>query len=151
MKTHSLKNPGRTAGSTTCLLLLAITINLSAGNALTGDSRSTAKWKRVAFIGEAEVRTVEGKVELSIDGKNWIAAQPRASLGAGAMLRTHEDGKATLSMKASGSMVRISPQTIMRLASLPPKADRSSLTGREEQPGLRIRAVRGSASWRENQ
>lgn len=102
------------------------------------------EWRRVAFVGEARVLEVQGTAELMNRGR-WQPLRKGAALREGDEIRTRPDGRVTLQMRGSGSLVRVTPSTILRLASMSPEWDPAAQTGRESKSGYAVRSVRGSA------
>ena len=102
------------------------------------------EWRRVAFVGEARVLDVQGTAELMNRGR-WQPLRKGAALREGDEIRTQPESRVTLQMRASGSLVRVTPSTILRLASMAPEWDQAVRTGRESKSGYAVRSVRGSA------
>src|SRR5687767_930965 len=104
------------------------------------------EFQRVAFIGCAEVKEVKGRAE-ALDGiDQWQPLQPGAHLHEGDVVRT-QGGEVVLKMCESSSLVRVTPQTILRLLPLNEEWDRSALSGTGEKPGYVVRSLRGKALY----
>ena len=142
-------------------LIAAVTIFLCATPAhggimdiLRGEKAETGKvcecedFQRVAFIGPAEVKEVQGNVELLTGINKWSRLKEGKTLSPGDMLRTQPGAKAILKMKESGSLVRVTPRTVLRLVPLERDWDKSALTGKSEADGFVVRALRGEAQYR---
>lgn len=100
--------------------------------------------QRVAFVGSAEVKTVTGKVMRLSGIDRWTELSQGAKLAPGDMIRS-EDGNALLQMTESGSFIKITPNTVLRLVPIERTWDPGVLTGREEKSGFIVRSCRGSA------
>src|SRR5689334_16161460 len=81
--------------------------------------------QRVAFIGSAEVKEVQGKAERLSGIDTWTPLRTDIRLGPGDMVRT-QNGSVTIKMIDSRSFIKITPNTVLRLVPLDSNSDRSS-------------------------
>ena len=109
---------------------------------------TTPSFQRVAFIGSARVKEVEGRAERLVGVDSWTPLEKGAELVPGDLVRTH-NGTVLLRMNESGSFVKVTPQTILRLVALENNWDRGALSGTEEKKGFAVRSCRGKAFVRE--
>ena len=100
--------------------------------------------QRVALVGSAEVKEVDGQVERLAGFEVWKRLTPGTRLQPGDLLRTRE-GSAILKMESSGSLVKVHPATILRLSPLEEGWNRSVLTGEREGEGYVVRSMQGTA------
>jgi hypothetical protein len=92
---------------------------------------------------------VVGKVDCLSGVERWVPVTKGASIHAGDIIRTHENGRVTLRMTASQSFVRLTPSTMLRLVAPKETWDKSVLSGApEETAGFSVRAVRGKAEFK---
>jgi hypothetical protein len=124
--------------SLTALFLFAQTSPVSAG--------SNKNFSKVAFIGSATTKSVEGDVTWSLDNQRWQPLSAGSCLPQGAIIRTGVGGRSVLLMDQSRSLVQLPPRTLAKLRGLEASHDPTSLTGTEQQEGFTVRAVRGEAS-----
>ncbi|HEX7859018.1 MAG TPA: hypothetical protein VF773_01685 [Verrucomicrobiae bacterium] len=99
--------------------------------------------QRVAFIGAARVQEVSGTVERLSGIDRWTAVENGEVLKPGDMIRT-TTGTAIVRMTESGSFVKVTPNTVLRLVPAQ-EEDRSLAQGIEEREGLVVRSCRGKA------
>lgn len=117
---------------------------------LRGDSdAASAPLRRVAFVGSAEVKEVNGEAELLTGVGQWSPLRKGAKLAPGDIIRTGQ-GSAVLKMTESGSLVRVTPRVMLRLAPLQKGWDPGILSGAEERDGFAVRSCRGQAEYRLN-
>jgi len=116
---------------------------LSAAVATEAQTAQTSK--RVAFIGEAQVKKVEGSAQKELSSGQWAPLQPGDTLPTGSLFRTQADSRLILKMVKSDSYVSVAPNTVVRLAELQKGLTIASLTGKEEGAEVVVRAVRGKA------
>src|SRR5688572_8343618 len=77
----------------------------------------TSNHRRVAFIGDAKVKSVVGDAyALNPENKVWEKLQPGTELAPGRVIRTDAKAEVILLMQKSESFVRITPMTVVRLA-----------------------------------
>ncbi len=100
--------------------------------------------QRVAFFGSAVVKRVDGSVERLTGIDKWEPVKAGTTLRTGDLVRTKE-GTILLRMVESQSFVRVTPNTILRLAAAESESDRSILSGCEERRGYVVRSCRGPA------
>ncbi len=136
-------------------LILAVVLannhSVSAGiiKILKGDKpQSQPQFQRVAFVGPAVVKEVTGRAERLAGLDRWEAVEKGAELQPGDIVRTH-NGTVLLRMTESGSFIKMTPWTMLRLAPFEKGWDRGVLSGREEQEGYIVRSCRGDAQYRE--
>ena len=140
--------------SSTLLAVLGCLSSLSSVQAgfldvLRGEPDSTTpSFQRVAFIGSARVKEVQGQAERLVGIDSWKPLEKRAELMPGDLVRTH-NGTVLLRMNESGSFVKVTPQTILRLVALENNWDQGALSGMEEKKGFVVRSCRGKAFVRE--
>jgi hypothetical protein len=104
-------------------------------------------FQRVAFVGPARVKEVQGEAERLVGIDAWKRLEKGAELAPGDVVRTR-NGTVVLRMSESGSFVKVTPRTILRLVPLDQGRDRSVLSGREERKGFVVRSCRGKATVR---
>lgn len=100
--------------------------------------------QRVAFVGSAEVKQVEGNVMRLSGIDRWNKLPTGSTLAPGDVIRASE-GTALLQMVESKSFIKLTPNTILRLVPLAPRWDPAVLSGREEKTGFIVRSCRGTA------
>jgi hypothetical protein len=130
-------------------MVLATLASLSVAQAglidlLRGDSAAPTDYQRVAFVGSATVREVSGQAERLVGIDRWKPITAGAKLAPGDVLRTG-NGTVVLRMSTSGSFVKVTPQTLLRLVPLEKEWDRAALSGSEERNGFVVRSCRGKA------
>jgi hypothetical protein len=107
-------------------------------------------YQRVAFVGSAEVRAIEGKAVRLAGIDRWSPLRPGTVLSPGDIIRS-DNGTVTLRMKESQSFVKVSPRTVLRLVPLERDWDSGIVSGQENRKGYLVRACRGKASVRDAQ
>ncbi|HTG43560.1 MAG TPA: hypothetical protein VK633_03400 [Verrucomicrobiae bacterium] len=107
-----------------------------------------AEYQRVAFVGSAQVKNASGTVERLRRIDSWEPLRPGAKLQPGDMIRTQAGSSAILEMAESRSLVKVTPNTILRLASYEKSMDPAVLSGTEERTGFVVRSCRGKALYR---
>jgi hypothetical protein len=118
---------------------------------LRGDpAAAKAPLKRVAFVGSAEVREVAGEAELLAGVDRWAPLRQGTKLEPGAIIRTGA-GTVVLRMTESGSLVKVTPRVMLRLARFEKGWDPGILSGAEERAGFTVRACRGQAQFRDGE
>jgi hypothetical protein len=116
---------------------------------LRGDPNApSAPLRRVAFVGSAEVKEVSGEAELLTGIDQWSPLRKGAKLAPGDIIRTGQ-GAAVIKMTESGSLVRVTPRVMLRLAPLQKGWDPGILSGAEERDGFTVRSCRGQAEFKE--
>jgi hypothetical protein len=130
---------------TVILLIAAWAFELNAGiiDTLRGE-KPTPGYQRVAFVGSAEVKEVNGTAEKLSGVDRWSPLQKGVYLQPGDMIRT-QGGTVLLRMVDSGSFIKVTPQTVLRLSPLEKGWDKAVLSGSEEQQGFVVRTCRGEA------
>ncbi|MGZ8899724.1 MAG: hypothetical protein ACXW3Z_06480 [Limisphaerales bacterium] len=110
--------------------------------------------QRVAFVGSANVRQVNGLAERLSGVDRWKKLEIGAQLHPGDVIRT-KSGSVVLCMSESHSFVKVTPNTILRLVQIEKDWDRAAVSGEEERTGFVVRSCRGKAyfnpgdgSWR---
>ena len=127
-----------------CVALLLIpTAHAGFIDLLKGEPEQAA-FQRVAFYGSALVKKVDGKVDRLAGIDRWEPLAPGMKLHAGDMVRTTQ-GTAILQIVESQSFVRMTPQTILRLAPPVPEVDPSTIAGHNDRKGYAVRGCRGMA------
>jgi hypothetical protein len=109
---------------------------------------ATPSYQKVAFVGSASVKEVQGQAERLESLDHWKPLQQGAKLAPGDILRTR-NGTVVLRMAESGSFVKMTPHTILRLTQLDNGWDRAALSGCEEKRGFVVRSCRGKAYVRD--
>jgi hypothetical protein len=125
------------------LLMMALAVTSSRGE----------EWRKVAFIGDAEVKTISGVVEVVAakgDKQDRILHEKEIAK-VGQVLRIWRGAEVVLQMKNSKSLVRAKGPTLLRLAPDSEGYDRASITGEEEKTGFVVRAVRGGGKYQEGE
>ena len=123
-------------------------LDILRGPAPAAEPSAQPSYHRVAFVGPALVKEVHGQAELLSGIDRWLPLSAGARLEPGDIVRTG-DGTVVLRMASSGSFVKMTPRTILRLAEFEQSWDRSVLTGREENQGFVVRSCRGPAQIQE--
>jgi len=90
------------------------------------------------------VKKVDGKVDRLAGIDRWEPLAAGTKLRAGDMVRTTA-GTAILQIVESQSFVRMTPQTILRLAPPVPEVDPSAIVGHDDRKGYVVRSCRGKA------
>jgi hypothetical protein len=117
------------------LFLLVVMLNVVDGKA--------EEWKKVAFIGNAEVKSISGVVEV-VAGKEERTLREKETATVGQTLRIWRGSEVVLMMKNTKSLVRAKGPCLLRLAPEREGYDRASVTGEEPKSGFIVRAVRGA-------
>jgi hypothetical protein len=104
-------------------------------------------YQRVAFVGEAMVREVKGHVQVLAGVGEWTSLSAGQKLNPGDMVKTAPGGIAVLKMNDSGSFVRVTSQTILRLVPFEQKDQPVSLSSTGENGGFVVRALRGRGEY----
>lgn len=104
-------------------------------------------FQRVAFVGSAVVKEASGEAEQLAGINEWKPLANGTKLCPGDLVRTGQ-GSILLRMTESGSFVKVTPRTILRLAPLESGWDPGIVTGREEASGYVVRGCRGRAEFR---
>jgi hypothetical protein len=104
----------------------------------------TSTPQRIAFVGQAEVKFVSGEASFLKGVERWESLRPGTRLAPGDLLRTGKNGRVILKMQ-SGSLVKMTPNTILRLVPFEKGMDPAVISGKEEELGFAVRAVRGNA------
>ena len=120
--------------------LLLITLALPPGRG--------EEWRKVAFIGDAEVKTISGVVEI-VSGKQERILHEKETARVGQTLRIWRGAEVVLQMKNTKSLVRAKGPVLLRLAPDSEAYDRASITGQEDQTGFIVRAVRGGGKYQD--
>jgi hypothetical protein len=126
--------------SVTCLLLAVLSVV----------SSRSEEWRKVAFIGDAEVKTISGVVEV-IANKEERILHEKETAKVGQVLRVWRGAEVVLQMKNSKSLVRAKGPTLLRLAPESEGYDRASVAGEEEKAGFVVRAVRGGGKYQDGE
>src|ERR1041385_4663506 len=108
------------------------------------------EWRKVAFIGDAEVKTISGVGEI-ISGKEERILHPKETARVGQVLRIWRGAEVVLQMKNSKGLVRAKGPTLLRLAPDSEGYDRASVTGEEDKSGFIVRAVRGHGKYQDGE
>jgi hypothetical protein len=123
-------------------LLLASVIGVLSSNA--------EDWRKVAFIGDAEVKSISGVVEL-VNGTERILRENETAT-VGHTLRIWRGSAVVLVMKNTKSLVRAKGPCLLRLA---PDKDgayqRADIKWEEPKSGFVVRAVRGGGKYQDGQ
>jgi hypothetical protein len=127
------------------LILLALAYQSSGGviDLLKGEPPARA-FQRVAFVGTAVVKQVDGAAERLVGIDRWKPLKAGEKLAPGDLVRTKE-GSVVLRMAESGSFVKVTPNTMLRLVEIEERWDRGVLSGTEERRGFIVRSCRGNA------
>lgn len=106
-------------------------------------------WQKVAFIGNAEVKSISGVVEV-INGKDERVLREKEEAKVGQTLRIWRGSEVVLMMKNTKSLVRAKGPCLLRLA--PEREgnyDRAAVTFEEPATGFVVRAVRGGGKYQD--
>jgi hypothetical protein len=98
-----------------------------------GEPASAPPKQRVAFVGSAVVKAVDGKAERLCGIDSWTPLSSGYQLKTGDIIQTGE-GSVVLKMNESQSFVRVTPNTVLRLI---PLNDRTT----PDSKGISIAAV----------
>jgi hypothetical protein len=121
------------------LVIAALTIGLARGE---------EDWRKVAFIGDADVKSISGLVEV-ISGKEERVLHEKEIATIGQTLRIWRGAEVILMMHGSKSLVRAKGPVLLRLAPVKEGYDRASLTGEEPKQGFIVRAVHGHGKYQD--
>jgi hypothetical protein len=127
---------------TTKWLLLGGMLVLSSGRG--------EEWRKIAFIGNAEVKSISGVVEV-ITGSQEKVLHERETATVGETLRIWRGAEVVLQMKNSKSLVRAKGPVLLRLAPEKEGFDHSSVTGEGPKKGFIVRAVRGHGKYQDGE
>src|SRR5688572_27973209 len=122
-----------------CLLLVA---------KIAAFSGRAEEWQKVAFIGNAEVKSISGVVEV-ISGKEERDLRPKDTAKVGQTLRIWRGSEVILLMNNTKSLVRAKSHCLLRLASEREGYDKASVIGEEPRSGFVVRAVRGNGKYQD--
>ena len=106
------------------------------------------EWRKVAFIGSADVKSISGLVEVMNRPGDQILRAGDVALP-GQTLKIWRGAEVILMMKNSKSLVRAKGPVLLRLAPESEAYDRASLTGEEPAKGFVVRAVRGHGKYQD--
>jgi hypothetical protein len=121
----------------TLLLLVTLTASLGAED----------QWRRVAFLGNARVKSISGLVEVIAPQSRILREGETAKVGE--TLRIYQGAELILQMQNTKSLVRAKGPVLLRLAPESEGFDRASINA-EEKPGYVVRAVRGGGRYSED-
>lgn len=121
-------------------LLLLATLGLGCARA--------EDWRKVAFIGDADVKSISGLVELVTTREDRILHE-KETAKVGQTLRVWRGAEVVLQMKNSKSLVRAKGPVLLRLAPESEGYSRASVAGEEEKKGFIVRAVRGGGKYQD--
>lgn len=107
-------------------------------------------WRKIAFIGDADVKSISGVVEVIAGQENRILHEKETAT-AGETLRIWRGAEVVLRMKNSLSFVRAKGPVLLRLAPERESYDRASLSGEEPKKGFIVRAVRGHGKYQDGE
>jgi hypothetical protein len=111
-------------------------------------SGRSEEWRKVAFIGDAEVKSISGVVEV-VAGKQERVLHEKETARVGQVLRIWRGSEVVLQMKNSKSLVRAKGPVLLRLAPESEGYDRASVDREEQKAGFVVRAVRGGGKYQE--
>ena len=100
--------------------------------------------QRVAFVGSAQVKQVDGSAQRLAGVDRWTALETGTQLKPGDVIRT-ATGTVVLCMDESQSFVKVTPNTVLRLVQIEKNWDRGVVSGEEERTGFVVRSCRGEA------
>ncbi|HUS35781.1 MAG TPA: hypothetical protein VM680_10565 [Verrucomicrobiae bacterium] len=106
------------------------------------------EWRKIAFIGDAEVKSISGVVELVNGSERVLRANETATVGH--TLRIWQGSEVVLVMKNTKSLVRAKGPCLLRLAA--DKDDgykRAEVNWEEPKTGFVVRAVRGGGKYQD--
>lgn len=118
--------------------------------ALSVSPARTEEWRKVAFIGDAQVKSISGVVELET-GKESRVLHEKEVAKVGDTLRIWRGAEVVLQMNNSKSLVRAKGPTLLRLAPEKEGYDRASATGEEPKTGFIVRGVRGHGKYQDGE
>jgi len=121
------------------ILTLLIAVGLSAA------TQAEESWRKVAFIGDANVKKISGLAEVMAPTERIL--HPGEGVKAGETVRVWRGAELILQMKGSKSLVRAAGPVLLRLAPEKEGFNRASITGEEVQRGFIVRAVHGAGRY----
>jgi hypothetical protein len=121
---------------------------LLLGLALTANFGRSEDWRKIAFIGNANVKSISGVVEV-IKGNEERVLHERETANVGETLRIWRGAEVVLQMKTSKSLVRAKGPVLLRLAAEHEGFDHSSVTGEGPKTGFIVRAVHGHGKYQD--
>ncbi len=107
------------------------------------------EWQKVAFIGNAEVKSITGLVEVITSGEERIV-HPGEKAKIGQVLRIWRGAEVILRMDRSESLVRAKGPVLLRLAPVSEGYERASVIG-EAKDRFVVRAVRGNGKYQDGE
>jgi hypothetical protein len=113
-------------------------------------SSISEEWRKVAFIGDAEVKSISGVVELVNGSERILREKETATVGH--TLRIWRGSEVVLVMKNTKSLVRAKGPCLLRLA--PDKEgdyQRAEVNWEDPQSGFVVRAVRGGGKYQDGE
>lgn len=113
-------------------------------------SSISEEWRKVAFIGDAEVKSISGVVELVNGSERILREKETATVGH--TLRIWRGSEVVLVMKNTKSLVRAKGPCLLRLA--PDKEggyQRAEVNWEEPKSGFVVRAVRGGGKYQDGE
>jgi len=111
-------------------------------------SGRSEEWRKVAFIGDAEVKSISGVVEV-VAGKQERVLHEKETARVGQVLRVWRGSEVVLQMKNSKSLVRAKGPVLLRLAPESEGYDRAAVGAEEQKAGFVVRAVRGGGKYQD--
>jgi hypothetical protein len=99
-------------------------------------------------VGCAKVKESSGHVERLAGIEKWQRLTTGTHLEEGDVVRTGDDGRLILQMCESDSLVRVTPETTVRLVPLKKGWDECVLSGREAAMGYILRSIEGKAFYK---
>lgn len=111
---------------------------------------ASEEFQKVAFVGEATVKEIKGIVEVMSGTNKWSELGVASQLKPGAVIRTGKESSVVLKMTGSGSFVKVTPQTVLRLVAAEEGWGRAAVTGEGESGKYQVRALRGLAQYEQN-
>lgn len=111
-------------------------------------SPHSEEWRKVAFIGDAEVKNISGLVEV-VSGKQERILHEKETAQVGQVLRIWRGAEVVLQMANTKSLVRAKGPVLLRLAGEREAYDRAAVTSQEEKSGFIVRAVRGGGRYQD--
>ena len=123
-------------------MLLATTLAFSSAKA--------EDWRKVAFIGDAEVKSISGVVEL-ITGQEDRVLHEKETANVGQTLRIWRGAEVVLRMNNSKSLVKAKGPVLLRLAPEGEGLGQSSAYGEELKKGFIVRAVWGHGKYQDGE
>jgi hypothetical protein len=121
-----------------CLLLIGAVGVLSS---------MSEEWQKIAFIGDAEVKSISGVVELVNGSERILREKETATVGH--TLRIWRGSEVVLVMKNTKSLVRAKGPCLLRLAADKEGGYQRADSGEESKSGFVVRAVRGGGKYQD--